>query len=226
MHNNNVVHGDLKPENILIDSTGHLKLTDFGLSKGGNMTRHKKWFVNYLNDKSSGRQTENNGENKKGFIGTPYYVSPELILSQETTPDADWWALGVIIYEMLLGEPPFDGNCPDDIFYAILTNSRPTDIPAGYDDDQITPEAISLINGLLNPDPNKRLGHKGVSEIKNHDFFRGLSWNNLRSNEPPFIPNPTDITDISYFLEKKRFDAEKIESVENKGIHKVRLYKQ
>ena len=63
------MHGDLKPENILIDSTGHLKLTDFGLSKGGNMTRHKKWFVNYLNDKSSGRQTENNDKDKKGFIG-------------------------------------------------------------------------------------------------------------------------------------------------------------
>jgi len=200
------VHGDLKPENILIDSTGHLKLTDFGLSKSGQKTVKRKWVANYL-----GGTSTNGKKKRKTFIGTPFYVSPEVIKYQETTPDADWWALGVIMHEMLLGEPPFNGDTPDEIFRRILNNERTREISIGSDDDQITPDAASLINMLLTPDPEKRLGHNGALEIKNHIFFEGVVWDDIRNQEPPFVPNPTDITDTSHFLEEKSFQASEIE---------------
>lgn len=211
-----MVHGDLKPENILIDSTGHLKLTDFGLSKGGQSEAHRKWIASYLKEESnsdSPAAPEERGRKKKGFIGTPYYVAPETILGQELAPDADWWALGVIMYELMLGEPPYTGDTPDEVFTNILNDAKVHEIPIGYNDDQVTPEAALLITGLLTKDPVQRLGHANVKDIKSHAFFQGLNWDSLRSQEPPFTPKPVDITDTSYFPPEKAFkapDAQKV----------------
>ena len=214
LHKNKVVHGDLKPENILIDSKGHLKLTDFGLSKGGQTEIKRKWIANYIKENTTTLQTKlspvsNAGSSgkKKAFIGTPYYVSPETIMGQDITPDADWWAFGVIMYEILIGEPPYNGDSPEEIFNSIINDTKSKEPPVGYNDDQITPEAASLISGLLTKDPTMRLGHNGAAEIKSHIFFQGLHWSALRNQEPPFTPKPVDITDTSYFPAEKAFKA-------------------
>lgn len=206
------MHGDLKPENILIDSTGHLKLTDFGLSKGGQNQSQRKWLANYLlsdgdDSPSSKNQLGSNQKTKKAFIGTPYYVAPETIDGQDITPSADWWALGVIMFEILLGEPPFIGDTPDEVFKNILSNTKVKEIPIGYNDDQISPEAASLINGLLTKEQINRIGYNGAVELKNHPFFQSVNWDTLRSQEPPFVPKPIDITDTSYFQPEKGFTS-------------------
>eukprot|EP00826_Nyctotherus_ovalis_P039357 TRINITY_DN3783_c0_g1_i1.p3 TRINITY_DN3783_c0_g1~~TRINITY_DN3783_c0_g1_i1.p3 ORF type:complete len:153 (+),score=53.92 TRINITY_DN3783_c0_g1_i1:423-881(+) len=137
-------------------------------------------------------------------------MSPEIIRGEESGANADWWALGVMMYEMLLGEPPFNGNAPEEIFRKILANAKDKEIPIGYNDDQVTPEAASLISGLLTPDPRRRLGHNGAGDIKTHTFFQEIVWSDIRSQEPPFVPSPADITDTSHFLEEKTFQPHDI----------------
>ncbi len=211
LHKNGVVHQDLKPENILIDTTGHLKLTDFGLSKGGQSEVQRKWISDCLKEASKNElpnraQPASSGK-KKGVIGTPYYIAPEIIQEKETTYDGDWWALGVIMFEMIQAEPPYNGNSPDEVFRNILNDNKSKPISIGYNDDQVTPEAASLMNGLMCRDPLFRMGHDGADKIKMHPFFQGLRWDALRSMEPPFIPKPVSITDTSYFAAEKAFKA-------------------
>ena len=216
LHKHGIVHRDLKPENILIDSTGHLKLTDFGLSKGATEERKRNWFANYLNDASktdNSKELEENTQKpkKKGIVGTPYYIAPEILLDKESSFDGDWWALGVIMFEMMLGGPPYNGNSPDEIFQNIRNDIKDIVPSIGYNDDQISPEAASLINALLDRNPNNRIGHNGAEEIKSHAFFQSVNWAELRKEEPPFVPQPLNITDTSYFSPHKSFNASDIE---------------
>ena len=224
LHSHGIVHRDLKPENILVDSTGHLKLTDFGLSKGATEERKRNWFSNYLKNDNATQKTQSKSEDseplqktkKKGAIGTPYYIAPEILLDKENNFDCDWWALGVIMFEIMLGGPPYNGNSPDEIFQHILSDTKDIVPSIGYNDDQISPEAASLINGLLAKNPEERLGHKGAEEIKSHPFFQSLNWAELRKEEPPFVPQPLAITDTSYFSPEKSFKASDIELGEKK----------
>lgn len=222
LHSRKIIHRDLKPENILIDSTGHLKLTDFGLSKGSFEERNLKWINSYLEEESklnSGASQRSSPENsssptkiacckKKGFVGTPYYLAPETITDRAVSFDGDWWALGVIMFEMFLGGPPYNGDTPEEIFRNIIADNKDITPSIGYNDDQMSPDAYSLIYGLLTKDPTKRLGHNGAEEIKSHSFFQGIDWSSLRSQEPPFVPQPTNITDTSYFPSAKEFKVQ------------------
>ena len=128
-----------------------------------------------------------------------------MIVDKDITFDGDWWALGVIMFEMLLGGVPYNGTTPEEIFYNIMNDKRDIFPSVGYNDDQISPDADFLINGLLCRVPAKRLGHNGAAEIKQHPFFQGLNWETLRSQEPPFVPQPESITDTSYFPATKAF---------------------
>ena len=216
LHSNNIVHRDLKPENILIDFTGHLKLTDFGLSKGKVKEEQSIWIKKYLKERSdNGFKTpskdledvlnptlKTSKRPKKQIIGTPHYLAPETILESESTFASDWWSFGVIMFEVLLGYIPFNGDTPEETFHDILENN--SFMPEiGYGDDQLSPEAGDLISKLLERDPTKRIGYKNAEEIKEHSFFQGVNWEDLRKEEPPFVPQTNNMTDTSYFSEKK-----------------------
>lgn len=179
LHEYNVIYRDLKPENILLDYTGHIALCDFGLCK--------------LN--MAGQEKTNT------FCGTPEYLAPELLLGQGYTKVVDYWTLGVLFYEMLTGLPPFYDQDTNAMYHKILKN--PLVFPSDMDQ-----EARSLLTGLLERDPKKRLGVNGASEIKAHPFFRNIDWKCLLNKKyaAPFQPSVASATDTSNF--DKEFTSE------------------
>lgn len=172
LHSFNVIYRDLKPENILLDYIGHIALCDFGLCKL-NMTESEKTNT---------------------FCGTPEYLAPELLLGQGYTKVVDWWTLGVLLYEMLTGLPPFYNENTNEMYRRILQD------PLRFPDD-IDKEARSLLSGLLARNPAKRLGNSGAAEIKSHPFFSSIDWKKLYAKkiQPPFKPNVENAADTSNF---------------------------
>ena len=173
LHKNNMVYRDLKPENILLDSKGHVKLTDFGLSK-------------ILED-----------EDDKAFTlcGTPQYLAPEVLLKQGYDKMVDWWSLGCVLYEMLMGRLPFAikrGMINLKIY------EKKIDFPR-----KISNEARDLIEKFLVVNPTERLGYgpNGTDDIKNHPFFNGVDWDLAiqKKYKPPFIPKLKNDVDLRYF---------------------------
>jgi serum/glucocorticoid-regulated kinase 2 len=173
LHGFNVVYRDLKPENILLDYTGHIALCDFGLCKL-NMSETEKTNT---------------------FCGTPEYIAPELLESQGYTKTVDWWTLGVLLYEMMTGLPPFYDENVNTMYQRILTDplNFPPDMPS---------EARSVMTGLLQRDPTRRLGVNGGEEIKRHPFFaKYIDWNRLLAKkiQPPFKPSVESVLDVANF---------------------------
>ncbi|CAG8707650.1 5874_t:CDS:10, partial [Racocetra persica] len=175
LHDFNVVYRDLKPENILLDYSGHIALCDFGLCKL-NMTE---------------------SETTNTFCGTPEYLSPELLLGQGYTKTIDWWTLGVLLFEMLTGLPPFYDENTNEMYRKILQDELR--FP-----DEVSSEARSLLTGLLTRDPNHRLGNNGAQEIKEHQFFSAIDWKQLilKKVQPPFKPSVESAIDTSNFDEE------------------------
>ncbi|ADM11810.1 cAMP-dependent Ser/Thr protein kinase subunit alpha [Encephalitozoon intestinalis ATCC 50506] len=167
IHGKGILYRDLKPENILITSTGHIKLIDFG-------------FAVYEN------------ESIYMISGTPEYMSPEKLRSEDDGRASDYWGLGIIIYEMLCGDPPFYDASADTIYHKILECQI---VFPHY----VSPVARSLISGLLDKSRTTRLGAKGIFEIMNHPFFKGLDWGEIedRTVTPPFIPSPSSVLGFS-----------------------------
>ncbi|XP_066441590.1 serine/threonine-protein kinase greatwall-like isoform X2 [Eleutherodactylus coqui] len=130
-------------------------------------------------------------ENEK-ILGTPDYLAPELLLGKSHGPAVDWWALGVCLFEFLTGIPPFNDETPAQVFQNILKR----DIPWPEDDETLSVNAHSAIDILLTLDNTKRAGLK---ELKAHAFFHGIDWENLQNMPMPFIPQPDDETDTTYF---------------------------
>ncbi|SPN98628.1 probable protein kinase 1 [Cephalotrichum gorgonifer] len=172
LHGFNVIYRDLKPENILIDYQGHIALCDFGLCK--------------LDMKDEDRTNT--------FCGTPEYLAPELLMGQGYQKVVDWWTLGVLLYEMLMGLPPFYDENTNEMYRKILQEPLhfPNDVPSAAKD---------LLTRLLNRNPSERLGANGSAEIKAHPFFHAIDWRKLlqRKYEPAFKPNVTDALDTTNF---------------------------
>ncbi|WIA23180.1 hypothetical protein OEZ85_001507 [Tetradesmus obliquus] len=156
LHGRGIVHRDLKPENVLLDSDGHVRLTDFGLAKG---------------DMAEGSRTNS-------FIGTMEYMAPEIIDGSGHGRAVDWWSTGILLYEMLAGQPPFRAKSRSALQQQI-TGAKPK-FPKF-----LSSNALSLLKGLLTRDPAQRLGGgpDGAAAIKRHPFFRGLSWSALEARQ-------------------------------------------
>ncbi|XP_075211653.1 protein kinase, cAMP-dependent, catalytic subunit 3 isoform X1 [Lycorma delicatula] len=172
LHSQSVVYRDLKPENLLLDRDGHLKITDFG-------------FAKKLNDRTW------------TLCGTPEYLAPEIIQSKGHNKAVDWWALGVLIYEMLAGYPPFFDDNPFGIYEKILAGK--IEWPRHLD-----PVAKDLIKKLLVQDRTKRLGNmkNGAEDIKRHRWFKSIDWQDVffKKQKPPIIPR------VSYDGDTRNFD--------------------
>ncbi|OHS99805.1 AGC family protein kinase [Tritrichomonas foetus] len=189
---NSVIHRDLKPDNILVCSNGRLKLTDFGLSVFGSYERS----ITETND--SNDSTESFGS----IVGTPDYISPEIILQQKHSFTADYWSLGCIVYEFLVGVPPFHQDTPTETFARALNGIY--EPLQSFHNDNISEEAIDFVSRLLQQDPSKRLGYKSIEEIKQHPWFakNDIDWHNLDKLIPPFVPQLDNDEDTSYFEER------------------------
>ncbi|XP_047970061.1 serine/threonine-protein kinase UCN [Salvia hispanica] len=183
LHRQGIAYRDLKPENILIQLSGHVTLTDFDLSRDlpPRSTCHTK-------PKSA--RVSPAAERSNSFVGTEEYVAPEVIRGDGHDFCVDWWAMGVLAYEMMYGTTPFKGRNRRETFRKILI-SRPERV--GKADDALT----DLIGKLLEKDPARRLGYwRGAAEIMEHRFFRGLRWELLTEVvRPPFLPSAEVVGD-------------------------------
>uniref|UniRef100_A0A8C9JXE6 non-specific serine/threonine protein kinase n=1 Tax=Panthera tigris altaica TaxID=74533 RepID=A0A8C9JXE6_PANTA len=203
LHSLGIIYRDLKPENILLDEEGHIKLTDFGLSKE-SIDHEKKAY---------------------SFCGTVEYMAPEVVNRRGHTQSADWWSFGVLMFEMLTGTLPFQGKDRKETMTMIL--KAKLGMP-----QFLSPEAQSLLRMLFKRNPANRLGAgpDGVEEIKRHSFFSTIDWNKLYRREihPPFKPATGRPEDTFYFdpefTAKTPKDTAKIHSCGRINAVKIHFY--
>ncbi|XP_011269060.1 microtubule-associated serine/threonine-protein kinase 3 isoform X1 [Camponotus floridanus] len=189
LHSYGIVHRDLKPDNLLITALGHIKLTDFGLSKMGLMSLATNLYEGYID-----RDTRQFSD--KQVFGTPEYIAPEVILRQGYGKPVDWWSMGIILYEFLIGCVPFFGETPEELFAHTVND----DIEWPDEDDwPVQPEGKDIITALLHQNPRDRLGTGGSHEVKEHPYFYGVNWNSLLRQKAEFVPQLINDEDTSYF---------------------------
>ncbi|XP_059193544.1 serine/threonine-protein kinase N2-like [Centropristis striata] len=174
LHLNKIIYRDLKLDNLLMDADGFVKITDFGLCKEGM----------------------GHGDKTSTFCGTPEFLAPEVLTDDNYSRAVDWWGMGVLIFEMLVGESPFPGEDEEEVFDSIVNDDvqYPGSLP---------PDAVAIVQKLLKKNPLKRLGagERDANELKGEKFFETIDWENLlaKKSKPPFLPSIKESMDVGNF---------------------------
>ncbi|KAM6565114.1 hypothetical protein CsatB_025112 [Cannabis sativa] len=218
IHKHNYIHRDIKPDNLLLERYGHLKLSDFGLCKPLDCSNLQEDFSIANNPTGVAQNDQNPARSQQeqlqhwqknrrmlaySTVGTPDYIAPEVLLKKGYGMECDWWSLGAIMFEMLVGYPPFYSDDPMSTCRKIVNWRTHLKFP---EEAKLTQEAKDLITKLL-CNVNQRLGSRGAGEIKAHNWFRGVEWDKLYQMEAAFIPEVNDELDTQNF--------EKFEESEN-----------
>ncbi|GMH25759.1 hypothetical protein Nepgr_027602 [Nepenthes gracilis] len=212
IHKHNYIHRDIKPDNLLLDRYGHLRLSDFGLCKPLDCSTLEDNDLKIVNNQSSNtdeqlaapkrtqrEQLQHWQKNRRmlaySTVGTPDYIAPEVLLKKGYGLECDWWSLGAIMFEMLVGYPPFYSDDPMSTCRKIVNWRTHLKFP---EEAKLSLEAKDLIRKLLCI-VSQRLGSKGADEIKAHPWFRGINWERVYQMEAAFIPEVNDELDTQNF---------------------------
>lgn len=214
IHKLGFIHRDIKPDNLLLDARGHIKLSDFGLCTGLKKSHRTDFYrdlsratpSDFISTSSSAMDSKRRAESWKrnrralaySTVGTPDYIAPEVFLQTGYGPQADWWSLGVIMYEMLIGYPPFCSESPQETYRKVMSWREsltfPPEIP-------ISEEARETILRFCS-EPDRRLGsQRGIEDVKSVQFFRGVDWSHVRERPAAISVEVRSIDDTSNFDE-------------------------